>query len=66
LSPPALFAAPPGDDVRSPQTYVGYARSENVASPIMDPIQAPTAPARFASLGCISSPAKGIDHRRDL
>ena len=25
--------APPGDDVRSPETYVGYARAENFASP---------------------------------
>jgi hypothetical protein len=25
--------APPGDEVRSPETYVGYARAENFASP---------------------------------
>jgi hypothetical protein len=52
--------------MRSPETYVGYARSENFASPIMDPIQAPTAPASSRASDASAHPAKGIDHRRDL
>jgi hypothetical protein len=43
--------APPSEDVRSPETYVGYARAENFASPermARDSRKTYTAPARLA------------------
>ena len=48
--------APPGDDVRSPETYVGYARAENFASPermAQDSAKdlQPTVDARIKSVG---------------